>query len=1057
MARLPNSNLIVIKTAIAPRSCTSLVFVDSTVDDFQSLISGILANTEVVVLQPGEDGITQITDALKGYTSLHSVHIVSHGSPASLRLGYTCLSLDSLSHYQNALQQWRSALSPHANILLYGCDVAATEAGKAFVAQLKQILGVEIAASTTRTGSPIAGGNWHLDFTTGAITASLAFHPAVMQAYPSVFPAAEGADTYVDEDFSDASGVMPPPSWTIEVLEGNATTDLWRFDNPAGRGEYLDYLEDPVAIYDSDFISDDGLDEDVALETPVFDASDAEGVFLTFDQYYGGIAAGVNASEAFVEVYNGSEWVEAYSTVADAAGTTTLDLTDQLAGVADAQVRFRFDGNWSYYWAVDNVEIVEALAPGVNLPTGDVGVSEDNVPDPLDFTFSLQSRPDSDVTFSFEVDETQLQAIESITFTPENWNIAQTVTVNAVSDDVAEEEVQISNVGVTVSSDDANYSGLTVEDVPVEVTESTIPGFNSYRTVEETFADLSAIATANPDLADWVDIGDSYDKATEGGAPGYDIFSLELGNKATDGLYEKPVLFVQGSIHAREYTTAELVTRFAEELTSGYGTDADLTWLLDYVDIRIVPYVNPDGRKFAEQGYSWRKNTNPNPEGSDDPVAFPNYGVDLNRNYDSKWGEIPDGASTDPADLTYQGPSPFSEPESQALRDYLLATFPDQKGEGDFDPAPDDATGVYLDIHSFGNLVLYPFGWTNEPAPNYEGLRNLGLKFGYFTESTDGDAYDVQQAIGLYPTSGTTDDWVYQTFGSAAYTLELGTEFFESSDYFEETIYPELLPALNYAAKSAYRPYQTSAGPDTTGVSVTLGEDGTATLLATADATRYADGNGNSPPELTEGLGLPVFQNIGGARYSIDAPSWIEGTETFELTAVDGALDTTAERLTATIDTSELTPGQHTIFVESVDAAGNYGVPTAVFLEIPELTSGEPTEEPTETPTETPPENDRLTGAKKLGNLIRGTEDDDLLKGTKRKDTFVLEADQGTDVIRRFTRSKDQLGLSGDLNFEDLSIEQRGKTSLISYEDQVLAKLKGGNSITLSESSFVSI
>jgi hypothetical protein len=744
------------------------------------------------------------------------------------------------------------------------------------------------------------------------------------------------ATVFLDEDFSDASGSTPPAGWESELLEGNAATDLWRFDNPGQREDTTITLDAPFAVYDSDAISNDDQLEDVAFVSPKFDASQSENVFLKFDQNYLGIAAGENASVGYVEVYDGTEWKAVATQVDDVVGTTTLDLTDELAGVKDAQVRFRFDGNWSFLWAIDNVEVVDYFAPGVTLPTDLVGTSESNVPDPLDFKFTLQSRPSADVTLNFKVDGAQLNSIQSLTFTPENWNIPQVSTVSAVADGLDEGEDQVSNVEVEVTSADPSYNGLELDDVPVQITDSTIPGFTSYRTVEETYKDLSTLAEANPNLASWVDIGDSYDKVTPGGPAGYDLYSLEITNKATTGKFEKPVLFIQSSIHAREYTTAEVNTRFAEQLLNEYGKDPDITWLLDYTDIRIVPYVNPDGRKFAEQGYSWRKNTNPTPPEGSDPVPFPNYGVDLNRNYDSEWGTVEGGASTDPADLTYQGPAPFSEPESQAMRDYLLKTFPDQKGEGNFDPAPDDASGVYLDVHSFGNLVLYPFGWTDEAAPNKEGLRDLGLKFGYFTERTDGEAYDVQQAIGLYPTTGTTDDWVYQTFGSAAYTLELGTEFFQSSDYFEETIVPEILPTFLYAGKSARRPYQTSDGPDSTDLAVTSA-DGKYTLTATADATRYADGNGNSPSTVTEGLDLPNLEDIAGARYSFDSPSWIEGTKTYSIEAADGSFDSTVERLTAEIDITGLEPGQRTLFVESFDSEGNYGVPTAVFLDIPEV------------------------------------------------------------------------------------------------------------------------
>ena len=91
----------------------------------------------------------------------------------------------------------------------------------------------------------------------------------------------------------------------------------------------------------------------------------------------------------------------------------------------------------------------------------------------------------------------------------------------------------------------------------------------------------------------------------------------------------KPKLFVTGAIHAREYATAELATRFAEYLVNNYGVDADATWILDYHEVHVMLQTNPDGRKKAETGLSWRKNTNQNYCG-----ATSNYrGADLNRNF----------------------------------------------------------------------------------------------------------------------------------------------------------------------------------------------------------------------------------------------------------------------------------------------------------------------------------------------------------------------------------------------------------------------------------------
>ena len=102
------------------------------------------------------------------------------------------------------------------------------------------------------------------------------------------------------------------------------------------------------------------------------------------------------------------------------------------------------------------------------------------------------------------------------------------------------------------------------------------------------------------------------------------------------------------AIHAREYTTAETNTRFAEYLVNNYGVDPDVTWLLDYNEIHLLLQFNPDGRKLAETGLLWRKNV--------DNAYCANTnsrGADLNRNYPFQWGGP--GASTFQCDETYRG------------------------------------------------------------------------------------------------------------------------------------------------------------------------------------------------------------------------------------------------------------------------------------------------------------------------------------------------------------------------------------------------------------------
>jgi len=454
--------------------------------------------------------------------------------------------------------------------------------------------------------------------------------------------------------------------------------------------------------------------------------------------------------------------------------------------------------------------------------------------------------------------------------------------------------------------------GRPHEPIPGQV--SGIPGFPCYRTVEETYASLAQLAVDHPELAEWIDIGDSWEKVTPGGLAGYDLHTLVLTNQNIPG--PKPILYLMTAIHAREYATAELATRFAEHLVANYGIDPDITWMLDYYEVHITPQANPDGRKIAETGTLWRKNTHTG-------CIFPSQrGVDLNRNSSFKWGGV--GASSNSCAETYRGPSAASEPETQSIQNYVASIFPDQRGPGDSDPAPDDATGVFLTLHSYWPLVLFPWGWTTSPAPNNTQLETLGRKFGYFNHYT---VCQSGEPGCIYQTSGTSDDWAYGELGVAAYTFEVGTEFFESCSYFENTLLPDNLPALLYAFKSARQPYMDPSGPESLDVVVWEfpSSAGTQmTLEATADDTRYDDGGW---------AGTEPTQAIAAARYSVDLPSW-QAAATYPLDPIDGVFDETVENLQATVDTTGWTPGRHILFVESQDADGNWGVPSAVFLNI---------------------------------------------------------------------------------------------------------------------------
>ncbi|MCL1467457.1 DUF4347 domain-containing protein [Argonema galeatum] len=163
----------------------SIVFVDVAVGDYESLIAGLQPGIEAVLLVPSQDGVSQITAALAQRAGISSIHIVSHGSEGSLRIGSGVLNGENLESFSSQLQQWRNALTEEADILLYGCCVAAGKVGRAFVQALSQLSGAKVAASTNLTGNSTLGGDWNLEFITGKIKTALAFSPQVTPPSPT--------------------------------------------------------------------------------------------------------------------------------------------------------------------------------------------------------------------------------------------------------------------------------------------------------------------------------------------------------------------------------------------------------------------------------------------------------------------------------------------------------------------------------------------------------------------------------------------------------------------------------------------------------------------------------------------------------------------------------------------------------------------------------------------------------------------------------------------------------------------------------------------------------
>ncbi|MGC4059845.1 MAG: DUF4347 domain-containing protein [Aquabacterium sp.] len=172
----PPQNSSSTDTTAATAKPVELVFVDANVKDADKLVASIMAQQdgsttlEVHYLDAQHDGVAQITQVLEGRHDIAALHIISHGKDGTLELGNTILDANSLAAHAQDLSSWQQALTEHADLMLYGCDVAQTAAGQHFVDDLGLLTGMDVAASTDNTGSASLGGNWVLEFHDGLIT-----------------------------------------------------------------------------------------------------------------------------------------------------------------------------------------------------------------------------------------------------------------------------------------------------------------------------------------------------------------------------------------------------------------------------------------------------------------------------------------------------------------------------------------------------------------------------------------------------------------------------------------------------------------------------------------------------------------------------------------------------------------------------------------------------------------------------------------------------------------------------------------------------------------------
>jgi Ca2+-binding RTX toxin-like protein len=244
---------------------TGIVFIDPKVDDYEMLMAGVMPGLEVFLLDENRNGIRQITEVLKGHCGLSSVHIVAHGEAGSLWLGNELVNSITLNQQRYDLQFWAAAFAPDADILIYGCNVAAGEKGRQFVQLLSQFTGADVAASHNLTGSEALGGNWEFEVKIGNVAAPIAFGIETLEAYGAVLAyrylvGTDGNDYLVGDTGDTLLGGAGN-----DILVGHNLNATARINGGAGDDTYIVDSTTSLAFYP--------LDDDSGIDTVISSAS----------------------------------------------------------------------------------------------------------------------------------------------------------------------------------------------------------------------------------------------------------------------------------------------------------------------------------------------------------------------------------------------------------------------------------------------------------------------------------------------------------------------------------------------------------------------------------------------------------------------------------------------------------------------------------------------------------------------------------------------------------------------------------------------------------------
>jgi hypothetical protein len=303
-----------------------------------------------------------------------------------------------------------------------------------------------------------------------------------------------------------------------------------------------------------------------------------------------------------------------------------------------------------------------------------------------------------------------------------------------------------------------NDAGLTSTQLAVQQKAAGFKVWRDYDGADGLRQYMYDLEAANEDILDLEVIGHTYGTDPEGDGPDTprEIIALRLSADDVEGEGDdgsKPAVLYSSTIHAREWIATEVNRRLLEWFIKGWREEKpEVVDILDSTELWFVLVQNPDGYQYTfDVDRLWRKNLRDN-DGDNKITSLD--GVDGNRNFAEHWNYDDEGSGTITSDETYRGPAPFSEPETRAIRDLLVKVHPT----------------YHISYHSFGQLLLYPFGFqVNTPSaddPIYVAWAGTDKK-----PAVQG--FNPGVGADLYTTNGEQTDYAAAVQGSLAITPEL--------------------------------------------------------------------------------------------------------------------------------------------------------------------------------------------------------------------------------------------------------------------------------------------